>query len=400
MKKRLVAVLLFVIAVATATATGADLILHLAIFTALIVLLSYMWVFFNSRGLALERKPLSERYQVGDYVEQEFSVYNESGFPKLLLRTQEYTDIPGYLNNRVFNAPANNHYRWKARAFCGKRGLFRLGSVRITATDPLGLFSKINSMGIEHKITVCPQTVSLPHFEPLAYRGFNYGAHLPTSQVSTNVATVREYVNGDELTHLHWRTTAHTGKLMVKLFDPERSSRAIRRVWNVLDMQQSLMAGEGLQSTEEYGLTIAASIMKKYIDQGCEVGFSAFGDRQYHFNIDYGQEHLRNMLYAMAVMQASGSEPIEQLIPDVARHLNEESLLVIITPSVSERLAFTLRQAVKSGCLIAAVLLDAPSFGATKQGNIFRTLISNSVQVYSVKCGDDISVTMNSRKPY
>ena len=87
--------------------------------------------------------------------------------------------------------------------------------------------------------------------ETLARRGLSlvYGAgQWIQSQISPNVSSIREYSSGDSLKHIHWGSTAHSGQLMVKLFDPDRSHSSAKTIWVVLDMQERVQCGEGLQS--------------------------------------------------------------------------------------------------------------------------------------------------------
>jgi uncharacterized protein (DUF58 family) len=399
LKKRLLFIILFLITIAIAFFTGSDLVLHLSIFVALIILLSYLWVFFNSRGLELKSNPLAERYQVGDYIDHQYILTNRSRLPKIFIRTQENSDMPGYVDNRVINIGTRGSSVWETSVICRKRGLYSLGSLRITITDPFGFFNKKLNLGTEKQITVCPQTLKLPYFNPLAYRSLNYGAHLPTSQVSPNVATVREYVDGDSLTHVHWRTTAHTGKLMIKLFDPEHSGRSIKTVWIILDMNKSSMVGNGERSIEEYTITIASSLIKKYIDHGCEVGVSASAEKTYHFGLSYGHTHLWNILIAMSAMKAKGEVPVEQLVSNISGQFNEDCLMVVITPSLRGQLARSLWETANQGCIIALILLDAHSFSVVEHGSIFQPFIHNNVQLYSIRCGDDLATSLNSQIP-
>ncbi len=73
---------------------------------------------------------------------------------------------------------------------------------------------------------------------------------------STNAVTVRSYVPGDALTRIHWNSTARHGQLMVKEFDLDPTIDVVV----LLDLDRDVQAGENEESTEEYGVTIAASL--------------------------------------------------------------------------------------------------------------------------------------------
>src|SRR5437899_2338659 len=73
---------------------------------------------------------------------------------------------------------------------------------------------------------------------------------------TTNATTIRDYAAGDAMNRIHWRSSAHHNQLMVKEFDLDPAVDA----WVFLDLHDAVQAGEGEQSTEEYAVTIAATI--------------------------------------------------------------------------------------------------------------------------------------------
>ena len=60
---------------------------------------------------------------------------------------------------------------------------------------------------------------------------------------------------GDAFNRIHWPTTARTKRLMVREFELDPTAD----VWIVLDLDTEVQAGTGLESTEEYAVTAAAS---------------------------------------------------------------------------------------------------------------------------------------------
>lgn len=97
-----------------------------------------------------------------------------------------------------------------------RRGELSVGPLLLRSADPLGLFTRVLIYGAPATLLVRPRTVPLP---PLP-SGRTASIEGPTSDTapSGTVAfhTLREYVVGDDLRHVHWRTTARTNTLMVK----------------------------------------------------------------------------------------------------------------------------------------------------------------------------------------
>jgi uncharacterized protein (DUF58 family) len=228
--------------------------------------------------------------------------------------------------------------------------------------------------------------------------GYGPGRWL-ASQISPNVASIREYMSGDSLRHIHWNTTAHSTRLMVKVFDPDRSHSSAKTIWVVADMNEAAQAGEGDQSTEEYTITIAASILKKYAENSWPVGLIASAEKSYLFSQETGSQHLENMQTALATMRATGKIGIEQLVANEASRFDLNSMTVVITPAWNDRMVSALLQIRRQQGVVIAILLDSRSFGANRgTPSIPASLVQNGVQVYIVKKGDNLSAVLDSRK--
>lgn len=97
-----------------------------------------------------------------------------------------------------------------------RRGRIPVGPLRLVRADPLRLARRVREYGEPRTLLVRPRTVVLP---PLP-SGRAHHLDGPTSDRSpAGTATfhaLREYVIGDELRHIHWKSSARTGTLMVR----------------------------------------------------------------------------------------------------------------------------------------------------------------------------------------
>jgi len=150
---------------------------------------------------------------------------------------------------------------------------------------------------------------------------------------------------------------------MVKEFDPDRSNYAFKDIWIVLDMHRDSQLGEGDDATGEYSITVAASLAKKYLDSGKQVGLIAAGDRPYLFPPDTGEAHLEALLRALALMQATGNKPIEALLASEVDRFDAGSAVIVVLPSRGQGITVPLRRAINRGTVVTAILLDSRSFG-------------------------------------
>ncbi|NDU77231.1 DUF58 domain-containing protein [Actinomadura sp. DSM 109109] len=97
-----------------------------------------------------------------------------------------------------------------------RRGEIPVGPLRLVRADPLRLARRVREYGAPRVLLVRPRTVRLG----LLPSGRAHHLEGPTSDRSpAGTATfhaLREYVIGDELRHIHWKSSARTGTLMVR----------------------------------------------------------------------------------------------------------------------------------------------------------------------------------------
>ncbi|QTE28995.1 DUF58 domain-containing protein [Pengzhenrongella sicca] len=108
-----------------------------------------------------------------------------------------------------------------------RRGLVVLGPVSSVRGDPLGLLRRQVRWTDPMDLYVHPRTVSLDG----ASAGFLRDIEgLPTQDLSSNdiaFHALRDYVAGDDRRSIHWRTTARTGRLVVRQFEETRRSHLV-----------------------------------------------------------------------------------------------------------------------------------------------------------------------------
>lgn len=111
-----------------------------------------------------------------------------------------------------------------------RRGVVGVGPLQITRRDPLGLVSFGRGHGETSTIWVYPKT----HLIQSVPAGISRSLDGRLDRVPHGAITfdaLREYVIGDELRHVHWRTSAKVGELMVR----EHVDTSLPRIVLLLD---------------------------------------------------------------------------------------------------------------------------------------------------------------------
>ena len=153
----------------------------------------------------------------------------------------------------------------------GRRGVLTVGPLLVQREDPLGLVSAASRQGELTTLWVHPRT------HPVRVPPSGRNAHLdgPTSDSaprgSITFHTLREYVVGDDLRRVHWRSTARLGTLMVR----EHVDTSLPRLGVVLDTRRDSYAGE---AAFEEAVDVAASLVAEAVRSGWPVRLVGTGD--------------------------------------------------------------------------------------------------------------------------
>lgn len=131
-----------------------------------------------------------------------------------------------------------------------RRSVLTVGPVRSVRDDPLSLMRRQVTWAKAQELYVHPRTVRLDE----AASGFLRDLEgTPSSDLSSSdiaFHALRDYTPGDDRRHVHWRTTARTGKLMVRQFEETRRSHVVVALDNL---------AEHYASEDEFELAVSAA---------------------------------------------------------------------------------------------------------------------------------------------
>jgi uncharacterized protein (DUF58 family) len=362
-------------------ATGGKLYYRLSVFWAILLFGSWFWSYFSLRNLQFKRSARTLRAQVGQIFEERFEVQNLNRFPRLWLEVRDQTTLPGSDGSRVMTMLMGRQSRsYLARIRLVKRGVFPLGPTTLATGDLFGLFPVELEIPEQDSLLVYPMMVDVKGFpNPPGLLPGGEALRRRTHQVTPNASGIREYNTGDPLNRIHWLSTARRGRLMVKEFELD----PLADVWIFLDGASKVQAAlpqavtdvfakdfwsrSGkvplLPSTEEYSISIAASIVRDYLRRGRAVGLACAGQHLTLISPDRGGRQLGKILEALALTRTQGNLPLHALIETQVKHMVRGSTVVLITPSVFREEALVADFLLQRGLRPIMVLLDALSFG-------------------------------------
>lgn len=324
---------------------------------------SYSWARSLAHGLGLRREMRFGWAQVGDSLEERFTLQNNSPLPALWVDVRDQTNMPGYNTSRATGMGGMTEISWRTRAACSRRGLFHLGPTSLHTGDPLGIFRVTIEDPRETALLVTPPIVPLPRIEVAAGGRSGEGRPRPNAPERTVSASgVREYTPGDTLRWIHWRTTARMGDPYVRLFEGTPAGDW----WIVLDMDQKAQVGEGQDSTEEHGVILAASLLDRGLQFRRAVGIAVNGDPFVWSPPREGEGQRWEALRSLALV-SPGERSIDFLLDRVRSSFGHSASLVIITANTNPSWLESLLPLVWLGIAPTVLLLDPATFGGKRK---------------------------------
>jgi uncharacterized protein (DUF58 family) len=223
---------------------GERALVQLAVFVLALPVLSAVTVARERFRLGARRTVTPARVPRGEGADVVLDITNADTRPGGLwvLTEQVPGDLgrsPRFLVERLANgATAALHYRVHGH----RRGRHVLGPLKLRLVDPFGLVER-GALGADTSpLLVVPRVRPLGAGGPASgHGGGGEGARRTIAVHGEDDVSTREYRHGDDLRKVHWRATARTGELMVRL--EERPWRAQATLFLDTRSRAHLIAG-------------------------------------------------------------------------------------------------------------------------------------------------------------
>ena len=372
-----------------AVSSGWKVLYVLTYVLLMLFILSWLWTLYSLRKLVFRRNATSGRVQVGETFDERLMLDNLSSFPKLWVQITDGSTLPDHRAGYVASLGGRKRAMWRARSVCRQRGRFQLGPVTATSGDPFGLFRRRITLIGSQEILVLPRVYPLTTFELFTGGLPGRGSISRRSfQTTTTATSIREYANGDPISRIHWRSSAHYNKLMVKEFDLDPSVDA----WIFLDLYENVQAGEGEESTDEYGVTIAATLATYLLRQDLSVGMMINGEHREILPLDRGERQVERVLELLAVVTTGAGPDLKEALALNALHFGRNAMAIVITPSNSRDWHESIRHLQMRGVQLVVIGLDATTFGDLPAEEDTLSLLEGAgISVIRIRCGDSIA---------
>jgi uncharacterized protein (DUF58 family) len=323
-------------------------------------LVGWLWARSLARGLRFTREVRYGWAQVGDELEERFTVQNDSSFPATWLEINDFSTMPDYHASMATVIGGNTVNEFDTRGHCTRRGLYVLGTSRLRSGDPMGIYTVEIDDPHSQTLLVLPPVVPLPTIAvtPGGFMGEGRPrSHSPEQTVGA--AGVREYQSGDALRMIHWPTTARQAKPYVRLLDGTPAADW----WILLDLDRQAQVGVGWDSTEEHAVVLAASLADRGVRSRKAVGLAVNGEQVCWLPPRENESQRWEILRALALTRP-GSLNLQQYLERNGKSFGRQSSLVVITSNVAASWVESLAPLQWRGIVPTVLLVDPASFGS------------------------------------
>jgi uncharacterized protein (DUF58 family) len=210
----------------------------------------------------------------GDTVQVTLTLRNPGRRPVRNLAVVDEVETLGVASFEIDGVAPDEAVTATYRVQCRPRGIYQVGPIRATSTDPLGLAELSAPDGPADQLVVYPTVEVLEGFPIVRGQDPSMAASRPehAQRGGEDFYTLREYQRGDDLRRVHWPSSAKTDRLMIRQLETPWQSRALV----MLDVRSAVYESEEAFETAVSG---AASVVTHLVKSGFDADLWA-GDPQ------------------------------------------------------------------------------------------------------------------------
>jgi len=354
---------LLVVVIVLAFLIGSDSLFYLAYVLAGLWLLTVIWMRQALTGLRIERRFPARAFH-GEVAQARLVVRNPGRWPVPWLKLHESLPLDLHVPNfeqRVVSLASKEQVALDYQLRCWRRGYYMIGPLSLLTGDYFDLTSRRQVTWPAQPFIVYPRVVPLSHLGLPSQLPFgNLPSQRRIFQDPSRFFGVRDYMPGDSLRQIHWKSSARTNQLQVKRFQPAIALNAMV-VLNLNDGDYALRS----RAASEMGIVVAASVAAHLIERRQPVGLAVLGMDAVTQQVGLqvippvrGRDQLMRLLEVLARAELAATTPFVQSLDQASVKLGWGSTAVIITPGAGPHLEEALLQMRRRGVHVLLVATD------------------------------------------
>jgi uncharacterized protein (DUF58 family) len=360
-------------------------------------------LWWGRRSLAqLETKRRFQQHAfLGEQVKIQLHVQNKGWLPLPWLELRETLPVAlvgpnnfQTVTNLSPHAGAQFEYIVQAR----KRGYYPIGPLAISTGDLLGLTSSLQASLQAESLVVYPKIIPFTSMDVPSQSPQGTLRHtMPLFEDPARVFGKRGYTSGDSLRRIDWKSSASSGQLQVKQFEPSIALETMV----VLNLNAEDYYYRSRLDSTELAIVIAASVSNWILGKKQMAGLMVNGrdplaadERPQTLPPRKGKLHLMRLLETLARVDLIDNARLASLIQEERYRLAWGTTLIVITGSANQELLDELYQARRSGQNSLVILAG----GNTSDEEAHRRAKAFGIPVYSIASERDLNIWTRQRR--
>jgi uncharacterized protein (DUF58 family) len=343
-----------------------------------LLVLGFVMARLGEQGLVAHRDLSTDRVHFGERVQVDVKVENRGLMPAIWVVAAEA--LPAGLpvtgsRGRVVPLAGKRTFSFSYSLEGARRGYHAIGPTAIRTGDLFGLFHRQRAPGGPSHLTVFPKLVPITHAR--------FASRRPAGDARTRQRVwedpsqtigIRPYQRGDSLRRVHWRATAHTGKLQSRLF--QVTAQIDTMVLLNLRRSDYPMGPDDAGEAAELAISTAASIARHVLDRGQRVGLVALArdpasggiSRVLTVKQSRGRDQLSAILSVLGRIELGQTDGLLDTINREKESFPWGSLVVVVTPVVDREVLPVLLDLRTSGFEVKVVVVGRGAFAPRRAG--------------------------------
>jgi len=315
--------------------TSGEILYYISFVNVALLSLSFLYAAIGILSVSIEIYIDSTEIYVDDKVKYSIKIKNKLFLPLAFVSIDE--------NNKNFFPIATNLNPFqkkviKRNVLFKKRGIYTVGPITVKIKDPFSIFQMKKTVNRRYNIVVYPKVYDIAFDLPLALDIGGFASRAKQFEDYTNLANLREYVDGDSLKKVHWRISAKLQKLYVKEYQHTALSEVVV-LWDLY--KNHYKADDG--TIDEMTAECVLSLVKYCLTNGIPVRLIDYDTNRSLAQCSRVKDFSIIKLLTLKLFPIYEMEFGKKLFEYVSG-LPRDSTMAVVTPSVDETLLKVLAQ--------------------------------------------------------
>lgn len=358
-----------------------------------LVIAIYEWatLFSSFARMRVQRQLSSHRLTAGQNLSVRVAIAHKSLWPLFWVRIHEglptrwLFQTSGLDKIHVPLWRRETQYTYTVRSL--PRGVYQIGDTTVETGDLLGFVRIGRKFEYSERVVVYPKVVPVRGWS--GHAPDEYGERQPTnrrSEESSNVIGVREFVQGDRISRIHWPMTARRGTLLAKEFELHVTSE----FKFIPDNTATSYASEAQAAKFDLAMSITASLMRYAYDNHRKFGMVVPVQPHLSFPTGLDSALLNRCMESLAAMQPNSPRDILSFLRRISDESTRGTVFVVISPRLDKDMAVALSHLKRQGSVQLFVPVTRDRL--TEEEHVgYERLLASGAQVYLIRNADQLS---------